>query len=126
MTPGHIELFVDRLCGFFPTDSVARNTVKAAWVKEDALLEASEHDGHLALNVLQNDPKFPNLSRVKQVLKQWQVRRQGGDTCGKCFNGWVYVAPLEQFGIVYRQVSRCQCSQGTANPEDQRMEWVNA
>lgn len=126
MTPSHIELFIDRLCGFFPTDSIARNTVKAAWTKEEALLEATEHDGHLALNVLQNDQKFPNLSRVKAVLKQWQVHRQGSDTCGKCFSGWVYVEPLHQFGTVYRQVVSCACLGGKGNPAEQRMEWVNA
>lgn len=126
MTPTNIELFVDRLCGFFPTDSIARNTVKAAWSKEDALLEATDHDGYLALNVLQQDQKFPNLSRVKQVLKQWQVRRQGSDTCGQCFDGWVYVEPLVQFGITYRQVVACKCRNGTGEPDKMQMEWINA
>jgi hypothetical protein len=126
MTPTHIELFVDRLCGYFPTDSIARNTVKAAWCKEDALLDASEHDGHLALNVLQNDAKFPNLARVKAVLRQWQLSRQPEDGCGKCLSGWVYVQPIEENGITYRQVSRCKCSGGTTEPSTMKEEWVNA
>lgn len=126
MTPTNIELFVDRLCGFFPTDSIARNTVKAAWSKEDALLEASEHDGHLALNVLQNDAKFPNLARVKQVIRQWQSSRVPDGGCGHCLSGWVYVAPLEQNGTVYRQVKRCKCSGGYTDPMSMKQEWINA
>lgn len=126
MTPGHIELFIDRLCGYFPTDSIARNTVKAAWTKEDALLEASEHDGYLALNVLQNDARFPTLARVKTVIRQWQQNRLPKDGCGKCLSGWVYVQPIEVNGITYRQVKQCTCNGGTTSPETMRLEWVNA
>ena len=42
MKPENIELFVDRLCGLFPRDNVARNTVKNAWNKDDFMLEVPE------------------------------------------------------------------------------------
>lgn len=126
MTPGNIELFVDRLCGYFPTDSIARNTVKAAWTKEDVLLQATDHDGHLALNVLQNDAKFPNLARVKQVLRQWQQSRIPPEGCGKCLSGWVYIEPIEMFGHTYRQVRRCSCAGGDQEPQQMKEEWINA
>lgn len=70
MKPEHIELFIDRLCGLHPKDNIARNTVKNAWVKDEFLLDAKEEDAAKALKIIENDQGFPNLARVKSVLRK--------------------------------------------------------
>jgi len=69
MKPENIDLFIDRLCGVFPKDNIARNTVKKAWAADDFLLRSSVEDCRKALLILENDGSFPTLPRVKQVLR---------------------------------------------------------
>lgn len=70
MKPMYIELFVDRLCGFFPKDNIARNTVKKAWLHDDYLiLNVEEEEVKAALATLEADKSFPSLHRVKEVFR---------------------------------------------------------
>ena len=69
MRPEVIDLFVDRLCGIFPKDNIARNTVKNAWNRDDFLLGCDEEHGKIALQMLEHDDTFPNLKRVKEVFR---------------------------------------------------------
>ena len=55
MKPMYIELFVDRLCGLFPKDNIARNTVKKAWL----------HDEYLILNVEEEEVECWSCSKAQ-------------------------------------------------------------
>ena len=69
MKPERIDKFIDRLCGLFPKDNVARNTVKNAWHSDKVLLEASYEDSAKALQILEKDKYFPTINRVKEVIR---------------------------------------------------------
>lgn len=111
MSPERIELFVDRICGYFPTTNIARNTVKSAWRQEDDLVFLSEDDAKRALAVIQNEPTFPTLSRVKQIIRMLKKPTFNG-YCGMCESGWVYIHPVVENDITYNMVGRCVCSGG--------------
>lgn len=111
MAPEHIELFIDRICGYFPTTNIARNTVKSAWRQEDMLLDLSEEDGKKALALIQNEPQFPTLSRVKQIIRTIN-RPDFQGYCGKCEAGWIYVGYDKIDERKYPVVARCKCSGG--------------
>ena len=71
MIPAHIEVLVDRLCGLFPSTNIARNTVKNAWIRDEFLLvQALESDMKEVLLKIENDPSFPSLARVKDVIRK--------------------------------------------------------
>ena len=111
MTPEHIDLFVDRICGYFPTTNIARNTVKAAWRQEDALIDMSEDEAKKVLALIQVEMQFPNLSRVKQIIRA-ATRTNPTGYCGKCESGWVYVGNDYIDERKYPVVGRCVCSGG--------------
>jgi len=130
MKPENIELFIDRLCGVFPKDNIARNTVKRAWGADDFLLRASVEDGRKALVILERDGTFPSLPRVKQVLRSLSPIKEHSMYCNKCEgSGWdtgmrlkrdyskedetwnMVKTPyeIEKFGHVYSVVRLCSC-----------------
>lgn len=111
MSPERIELFVDRICGYFPTTNIARNTVKSAWRQEDDLVFLSDDDAKRALAVIQNEPTFPTLNRVKQIIRTLNRPTFNG-YCGKCESGWVYVGNDYIDDRAYPVVGRCVCSGG--------------
>ena len=92
MKPMYIELFVDRLCGFFPKDNIARNTVKKAWLHDDyLLLNVEEEEVKAALATLEADKSFPSLHRVKEVFRAGRKGKMAAitnncDVCGG--TGW--------------------------------------
>jgi hypothetical protein len=89
MKPENIDLFIDRLCGVFPKDNVARNTVKRAWGADDFLLRASIEDGRKCLSILEKDKGFPSLNRVKEVLRSLAPVKEHSRYCNKCEGtGW--------------------------------------
>jgi hypothetical protein len=101
MKPMYIELFVDRLCGMFPRDNIARNTVKSAWIRDDFfLLNTQEEEVKAALTILENDKAFPSLARAKEVFRS--IRKAAVDsspTCDTCDNtGWDGGSRWEQQG----------------------------
>jgi hypothetical protein len=91
MTPTHIELMVDRLCGLFPRDNIARNTVKNAWTRDEFLL-LNTYDDEVkgVLAVLENDKTYPSLARVKEVFRNnKKTVVYDGPVCEICDNcGW--------------------------------------
>ena len=89
MKPERIDKFIDRLCGLFPKDNVARNTVKNAWHSDKVLLEASYEDSAKALQILEKDKYFPTLNRVKEVIRGLAPAKQHSMYCHKCEgSGW--------------------------------------
>ena len=79
MTPAHIELMIDRICGLFPSSNIARNTVKNAWTKDEFLLLQVE-----------NDSSFPTLARLKDVIRKIKNKAvEGVPMCSTCKGtGW--------------------------------------
>ena len=55
MKPNEIDLFIDRLCGAFPTATIARNTVKNTWARDEFMLGVDTAHGKTALVKLEND-----------------------------------------------------------------------
>lgn len=101
MKPMYIELFVDRLCGMFPRDNIARNTVKSAWIRDDFfLLNTQEEEVKAALHILENDKVFPSLARAKEVFRS--IRKSSvnaAPTCDMCGStGWDDGSRWEQQG----------------------------
>jgi hypothetical protein len=92
MKPMYIELFVDRLCGLFPKDNIARNTVKKAWLHDEYLiLNVEEEEVKAALSVLEADKAFPSLHRVKEVFRAGRKSKIAATTnnCVICHGtGW--------------------------------------
>lgn len=91
MTPSHIELMIDRICGLFPSSNIARNTVKNAWTKDDFLLLQTEVDDiKEVLLKLENDSSFPTLARLKDVIRKIKNKAvEGVPMCSTCKGtGW--------------------------------------
>ena len=93
MKPMYIELLVDRLCGLFPKDNIARNTVKKTWLHDDyLLLSVQETEVSAALAVLECDKFFPTLHRVKEVFRanvKKGIQEQNTPACDVCGGtGW--------------------------------------
>lgn len=125
MKPENIELFVDRLCGLFPRDNVARNTVKNAWNKDDFMLDVPEEHGKQALRILEQDDQFPNLKRVKDVFRKLGAKTTptrsttcplcqgtGWDTGERWLNGeMTHGRYVEEWrGHSYPVTKRCACA----------------
>jgi hypothetical protein len=124
MKPEVIDLFVDRLCGIFPRDNIARNTVKNAWNRDDFLLGVPDEHGKQALQTLEGDDQFPSLKRVKEVFRKMQHKTStvsvtcplcqgtGWDTGERWLNGeMTHGKYIEEWrGHKYPVVKRCDCA----------------
>ena len=87
MKPAHIELFIDRLCGLFPTTNIARNTLKSTWGKDDLLLDASEEEAKTVLKMCEGLDRFPgSLGEVKRMFRKVMgvVGNNAQIGCPKC------------------------------------------
>jgi hypothetical protein len=121
MKPVHIELFIDRLCGLFPTTNIARNTLKSSWTKDDVLLDASEEDGKSVLKMCEGLDRFPgSLGEVKRMFRSLRGVVGSGFGCNRCDNsGWDIGRRItdgeETFytttymGRTYTYVKPCEC-----------------
>jgi hypothetical protein len=130
MNPEKIDKFIDRLCGLFPKDNVARNTVKNAWHSDGVMLDASYEDCVKALQILEKDKWFPSLNRVKEVLRGLAPAKQFSKYCNKCEgSGWDTgirmkrdyskedetwdmvrgTYEIEEFGHTYSVARQCSC-----------------
>ena len=113
MKPQDIELFVERLCGYFPTATIGRNTVKAAWGREEVLLDCPDDIAKQALTKLQTGDNFPTLHEVKSIIRKLQGKHVISRDCRWCLgNGWVEADPINWLGRSYRAVKRCECMGG--------------
>jgi hypothetical protein len=121
MKPVHIELFIDRLCGLFPTTNIARNTLKSAWTRDDIMLDASEEDGKAVLKLCESLSKFPaSIGEVRHMFRQVGGHIGGTFGCELCdHSGWdvgrQIIDGVETFytmefmGNTYTYVKECQC-----------------
>ena len=121
MKPIHIELFIDRLCGLFPTTNIARNTLKSAWTRDDIMLDASEEDGKAVLKLCESLSKFPaSIGEVRHMFRQVGGHIGGTFGCELCdHSGWdvgrQIIDGVETFytmefmGNKYTYVKACQC-----------------
>jgi hypothetical protein len=121
MKPVHIELFIDRLCGLFPTTNIARNTLKSAWTRDDILLDASEEDAKAVLKMCESLAKFPaSIMEVRAMFRKVTGVIEGDFGCQLCdFSGWdigrQIIDGVETFytmefmGNQYSYVKPCQC-----------------
>lgn len=111
MTPARIELFIDRLCSFWPTTNIARNTLKSGWVHSEILVDATDEDGRKVLDFCKGLPQFPSLAQVEHMFKRemgWGKQEVG---CKECdYNLWVRTEDTEWMGYKYSQVKRCRCA----------------
>ena len=147
MTPLQIETMVDRLCGIFPKDNIARNTVKSAWKTDELLIHTSVEEGRIALAKLENDPGFPSLARVKNVIRSLKPKVSNGISCVKCdgsgwdtgittsivdlnadikhqykIRTWTYTETHNN--IEYTVVKRCDCSKEISNEPTVAMSYL--
>ena len=121
MKPVHIELFIDRLCGLFPTTNIARNTLKSAWTRDDIMLDASEEDGKAVLKLCESLSKFPaSIGEVRHMFRQVGGHIGGTFGCELCdHSGWdvgrQIIDGVETFytmifmGNTYTYVKECEC-----------------
>jgi hypothetical protein len=121
MKPIHIELFIDRLCGLFPTTNIARNTLKSAWTRDDIMLDASEEDGKAVLKLCESLSIFPaSIGEVRHMFRQVGGHIGGTFGCELCdHSGWdvgrQIIDGVETFytmefmGNNYTYVKACQC-----------------
>ena len=130
MKPVHIELFIDRLCGLFPTTNIARNTLKSAWTRDDILLDASEEDAKAVLKMCESLAKFPaSIMEVRAMFRKvlgviegnsgcqlcdytgWDIGRQQHHNIddSDCYPGCETFYTMEFMGNQYGYVKPCQC-----------------
>jgi hypothetical protein len=115
MIPARIELFIDRLCSFWPTTNIARNTLKSGWAHSEVMIAATDEQGSKVLDFCKGLPQFPTLSQVEHMFKKemGHVNVQLG--CEKCEGQlWVPTDDLVWMGYKYSQVRRCECAMPNA------------
>ena len=111
VTPARIELFIDRLCSFWPTTNIARNTLKSGWTHSDVLVEATDDHGKKVLEFCKGLPQFPTLSQIEHMFKQEMGHVNVKLGCAECDgNLWVEAPPTKIHGYTYTQVKRCKCA----------------
>lgn len=126
MTPARIELFIDRLCSFWPTTNIARNTLKSGWVHSEALVAATDDHGKKVLEFCKGLPQFPSLAQIEHMFKKELGHVDIKLGCAECAgNLWVETNPTTFMGHTYRQVKRCKCAQPNAFKHQQKDELVN-
>jgi hypothetical protein len=80
-----IELLVNRLAGMFPSQQIPKNTIVNTWRNDPGMLTLSASDGRAALTMLESDPSFPSLYRVKQVFRRVSENRESKTSvCQTC------------------------------------------
>ena len=68
MKPAEIDLFVDRLCSFWPTTNIARNTLKNGWKHSEIIIDATAEHAKQVLADCKPLPKFPDLNASEAEL----------------------------------------------------------
>lgn len=110
MTPAEIDLFVDRLCSFWPTTNIARNTLKNGWKQSDIIVEATSEHGKTVLEKCKQLDRFPDLRAIERMFREVKHGPRNELNCSLCGNsGWVETEPTEWNGNTYRQAAPCSC-----------------
>lgn len=101
MTTAELDHMIDRLCSFWPTSNIARNTLKNGWAFSPIISEAPVQHRETILAKCKKLPNFPTLAAIEGMFLHEMGRT--ADTrkkCRTCFNdsGWVY--PPEILALV--------------------------
>lgn len=91
MTPAQIEGFIDRICGLFPSTTIAKNSVKNAWTADDFLLLQDVNDARKVIPIIMNNyDKFPTLKQTRQAFRElYEPAGKPLIVCEICDgNGW--------------------------------------
>ena len=147
MLPAEIELFVDRLCGVFPTAKVAPTNIKKAWRTCELMIDATTEQGKQVLRQLEEGDSFPDLRRVKELFRAFKKAEVRTFHCYKCDNTgydsgirmgideegnpkivrWAYEMKGPHAGTTdntYSYVKRCDCSQEIINEPTVEMSYL--
>lgn len=104
-----IDIFIDRLCGFWPGTSVARNTVKESWASSDILKESKVSIAKEVLEEAKALNGFPTLGTVEFMFRK-KMPVEDRPHCDICNNTlWVDAGSIVESGYTYTQVRKCQC-----------------
>jgi hypothetical protein len=110
MTPAEIDLCVDRLCSFWPTTNIARNTLKNGWKHSEIIIDATSEHGKQVLADCKPLPKFPDLNAIEAMFRKVMNRQLAEIGCDKCGNtGFIEGTPIQQLGFTYRTSQFCSC-----------------
>jgi hypothetical protein len=115
VTTAELDHMIDRLCSFWPTSNIARNTLKNGWAFSPIICEAPVQLREILLAKCKKMQNFPTLNTIEQMLLHEMGRTITTRTkCRTCFNdsGWVYppdVQVLLDEGNTpdIREVTRC-------------------
>lgn len=110
MKPAEIDLFVDRLCAFWPTTNIARNTLKNGWKHSEIIIDATTEHGKQVLEDCKPLPKFPDLNTIENMFRKVMNRTSSSIGCDRCGNtGFIEGTPIQQFGFTYQTSKFCDC-----------------
>lgn len=111
MNGNEIELFVNRLAGMFPSQQIPKNTIINTWRNDTGMLNLPVSDGRAALTMLEKDPCFPSLFRVKQVFQRLDEERKFNKPyCTTCdAEGYVMGDKIEINGREVQSWEKCHC-----------------
>jgi len=132
MTPAQIEGFIDRICGLYPSSTIAVTKVKNAWTADDfLLLEDVNEARRIVARIMERYDKFPTLKEVHHEFKLLRkpAIEQTIVVCEICDgNGWdtgerwnyntkeiICEAYTRTFmGHIYTYVVPCKCREFSA------------
>jgi hypothetical protein len=128
LIPERIELFIDRLCSFFPTTNIARNTLKSGWRHSEIMLAATDEQARKVLEFCKGLPQYPSLAQIEHMFKKemgYTKQEVGCENCGH--NGWI---PAENTVLEicngqyweYSQVRRCPCTKAVKEKKKKETE----
>lgn len=110
MKPAEIDLFVDRLCSFWPTTNIARNTLKNGWKHSDIIVEATSEHGKTVLEKCKELDRFPDLRAIERMFREAKGGPRNKLECFICDNtGFIEGTPIQQLGFTYRTSQLCSC-----------------
>jgi hypothetical protein len=115
MLPAEIDLFVDRLCAFWPTTNIARNTLKNGWKHSEVIIAATADHGKQVLETCKGFDRFPDLRTIEAQFRSVAGLRNSAGNCQLCGNnGWVEADDIHFKDMAYRAAKRCTCNGGNA------------
>ncbi len=93
MTTAELDHMIDRLCSFWPTSNIARNTLKNGWAFSPIISEAPVQVREPILAKCKKLPNFPTLAAIEgMILHELGRTTDTRPKCRTCFgnSGWVY------------------------------------
>lgn len=109
MSPAQIDGMIDQIIGIYPTANVSRNAMKAAWSKDEMLLNMDVNDARFVIPMVEKHDKIPSLPEIKRMFMSLRkaVVETISDECVLCDStGW-------DSGILYDDNGRMLTEQYT-------------